>query len=135
VFRALYRWRHELCTELNRAAVHIFPNDAMAEVARMLAVPDEDLIVEPDSIDTAGQAQLIQSMVSNKRPILVTSASHMPPSRVASRVRPGTSASSMILAWPDNVCSGLIRKVSIVSPIQNTTSACSRPRASDGRRL
>jgi hypothetical protein len=39
------------------------------------------------------------------------------------------------LALPERAWSGLIKKVSIVSPIQNTTSACSRARAWDGRRL
>lgn len=34
VFRALYLWRHELCSELNRAAIHVFPDDVMAEIAR-----------------------------------------------------------------------------------------------------
>ncbi len=34
VFRALYLWRHELCSRLNRAAIHVFPDDVMAKVAR-----------------------------------------------------------------------------------------------------
>jgi ribonuclease D len=43
VFRALYLWRHELCEELNRAAIHVFPDDVMAKVARREIDSAEDL--------------------------------------------------------------------------------------------
>jgi len=45
VFRALYLWRHEICSELNRAAIHVFPDDVMVKVARR----------QPDSVAALGE--------------------------------------------------------------------------------
>jgi len=49
IFRALYLWRHELCSELNRAAIHVFPNDVMAEVARR-EIDSRDALAELDRL-------------------------------------------------------------------------------------
>lgn len=43
--RELYLWRHELCEDLNRAALHVFPNHVMAKVARR----------QPTTLDQLGE--------------------------------------------------------------------------------
>ena len=69
-FRALYLWRHHLCMERNEAAIHVFPNDAMAEVARRLPesadeltgsdrLPDELLETHGEEmVELVGQAEV-----------------------------------------------------------------------------
>jgi uncharacterized SAM-binding protein YcdF (DUF218 family) len=52
--------------------------DVMAKVAQDLGVSPEAMVIERDSHDTEGQAELIHPIVGSDRFILVTSASHMP---------------------------------------------------------
>lgn len=51
---------------------------AMAEVAVMLGVAPEHIILEPNSLTTYEQAQRVKELVGGAPIILVTSASHMP---------------------------------------------------------
>lgn len=52
--------------------------ETMEQVARSLGVPQQDIILEPDSSDTREQSLLLKPKLHGKRFILVTSASHMP---------------------------------------------------------
>jgi uncharacterized SAM-binding protein YcdF (DUF218 family) len=52
--------------------------EVMAEVARALGAPANDLVLETESWDTEDEARLIKAIVSEDRFILVTSASHIP---------------------------------------------------------
>ena len=52
--------------------------EVMARTAVLLGVRPQDVRLEPDSRDTADQAELIAKMVGRERFILVTSAAHMP---------------------------------------------------------
>ncbi len=52
--------------------------ETMAEVARVMGVHNEDLILESDSKDTNDQARLIQPIVGDDLFLLVTSAAHIP---------------------------------------------------------
>jgi uncharacterized SAM-binding protein YcdF (DUF218 family) len=52
--------------------------DLMGSVAQELGVASDAMILERQSQDTEGQAQLVRPMVGNDRFILVTSAAHMP---------------------------------------------------------
>lgn len=49
VFRALYLWRHDLCSRLNRAAIHVFPDDVMGRVARR-DIDSPDALAELDRL-------------------------------------------------------------------------------------
>ena len=50
----------------------------MAETAKSLGVPEEDLVLETSSRDTGDQAELVREYVGDDPFLLVTSASHMP---------------------------------------------------------
>jgi uncharacterized SAM-binding protein YcdF (DUF218 family) len=50
----------------------------MAELARLLGVPDSSIRLEDKSLDTDDQARLVKEMVKEDMVILVTSAAHMP---------------------------------------------------------
>jgi uncharacterized SAM-binding protein YcdF (DUF218 family) len=50
----------------------------MADVAVILGIDSQDLILESESKDTKDQARLIHKIVRDNRFVLVTSASHMP---------------------------------------------------------
>ena len=50
----------------------------MAQVAKLLGVAQQDMLLEPESKDTEAQAMNIKPLVGNDRLILVTSAGHMP---------------------------------------------------------
>ncbi|MBM4300629.1 MAG: hypothetical protein FJ121_03725 [Deltaproteobacteria bacterium] len=52
--------------------------EVMARIAVLLGVRPQDVRLEPDSRDTADQAELIAKMLGRERFILVTSAAHMP---------------------------------------------------------
>jgi uncharacterized SAM-binding protein YcdF (DUF218 family) len=52
--------------------------EVMAQIAVLLGVRPQDVRLEPDSLDTADQAELIAKMVGREQFILVTSAAHMP---------------------------------------------------------
>lgn len=52
--------------------------EIMGQVARFLGVNPDDILLEPDSRDTAEQAEFIARMVGKKTFILVTSAVHLP---------------------------------------------------------
>jgi uncharacterized SAM-binding protein YcdF (DUF218 family) len=52
--------------------------ETMAGVATAIGVNHEDLILEEESKDTAGQALLIKSIVGDDKFVLVTSAAHIP---------------------------------------------------------
>jgi len=52
--------------------------EVMAEVAKSLGVPSEDIVLEASSIDTEEQAKIVKRMVSDDRFILVALAVHMP---------------------------------------------------------
>jgi len=51
--------------------------EAMARVARALGVPEEHLVLESESLDTAQQALALKKLVGTEPFALVTSASHM----------------------------------------------------------
>ncbi len=50
----------------------------MAQIAVLLGVKPQDIVLEQESRDTAAEAALIARMINGKRIILVTSAAHMP---------------------------------------------------------
>ena len=52
--------------------------EVLAKVAAVLGVNPQDIISEPDSINTEDQARRLKPMVGKEKFILVTSASHMP---------------------------------------------------------
>ena len=51
---------------------------AMAEIAKAIGVPEDDIIIESKSKDTKDEAKIIKSIVNDEPFILVTSAWHMP---------------------------------------------------------
>jgi uncharacterized SAM-binding protein YcdF (DUF218 family) len=59
----------------------------MAQIAVLLGVRPQDIRLEPDSLDTAGQAELVAKMIGGEKFILVTSAAHMPRSMALFRRR------------------------------------------------
>jgi len=52
--------------------------EVLAKVAAVMGVNPQDIILEPDSINTEDQARRLKPMVGKEKFILVTSASHMP---------------------------------------------------------
>jgi uncharacterized SAM-binding protein YcdF (DUF218 family) len=52
--------------------------EVMAQVAVLLGVKPDDMVLEPYSRDTANEAEIIANMVGREKIILVTSAFHMP---------------------------------------------------------
>ncbi len=52
--------------------------EVMARMSESLGVPDKDLVLESESRNTREEAELLQPLLSDKRFVLVTSASHMP---------------------------------------------------------
>ena len=61
--------------------------EVMARIAVLLGVKPQDISLEPDSRDTADEAEIIAKMIGRERFILVTSASHMPRSMALFRKR------------------------------------------------
>ncbi len=51
--------------------------EVMKQVALELSVPENDILMEPDSMDTKDEAMLIKDMVGDEPFVLVTSAYHM----------------------------------------------------------
>ena len=51
--------------------------EVMAQIAVVLGVRPQDVRLEPDSLDTVDQAELIAKMIGREKFILVTSAAHM----------------------------------------------------------
>ena len=52
--------------------------EVMARIALLLGVKPQDISLEPDSRDTADEAEIIAKMIGPEKIILVTSATHMP---------------------------------------------------------
>lgn len=52
--------------------------EVMAQIAGLLGVKPQDIMLETDSRDTADEAELIAKMIGRGKIILVTSAAHMP---------------------------------------------------------
>jgi uncharacterized SAM-binding protein YcdF (DUF218 family) len=52
--------------------------EVMARIAVLLGVKPQDILLEPDSRDTAEEAGIIAKMIGKEKFILVTSAAHMP---------------------------------------------------------
>jgi uncharacterized SAM-binding protein YcdF (DUF218 family) len=52
--------------------------EVMSKVAQAIGIPNRDIILEDQSLDTEDEARLIKPLVQNDAFILVTSASHMP---------------------------------------------------------
>lgn len=52
--------------------------EVMAQIAVLLGVKPDDMVLDPYSQDTADQAEIIANMVGREKIILVTSAFHMP---------------------------------------------------------
>jgi uncharacterized SAM-binding protein YcdF (DUF218 family) len=50
----------------------------LADTARLLGVPDSEILLEGESKDTEEEARLLKSLLTTNEFILVTSASHMP---------------------------------------------------------
>jgi uncharacterized SAM-binding protein YcdF (DUF218 family) len=61
--------------------------ELMAQIAGLLGVKPQDILLEKDSRDTADEAELIAKIVGKGRFILVTSAVHMPRSMALFRKR------------------------------------------------
>jgi len=61
--------------------------EIMAQIAVLLGVRPQDIRLEPDSLDTADQAELIVKIIGRGKFILVTSAAHMPRSMALFRRR------------------------------------------------
>ncbi|MCJ7818734.1 MAG: YdcF family protein, partial [Syntrophales bacterium] len=59
----------------------------MAQVAGLLGVKPEDIVLESDSRDTAEEAEIIAKLIGRKKFFLVTSAAHMPRSMALFRKR------------------------------------------------
>ena len=56
---------------------HVSEAEAMAKVARMLGVPEQQIDLDERSIDTEDQAKTISKLVEGHCAVLVTSAYHM----------------------------------------------------------
>ena len=52
--------------------------EVMARIAVLLGVKPQDILLEPDSRDTAEEAKIVGKMIGRGKFILVTSAAHMP---------------------------------------------------------
>ena len=52
--------------------------EVMAQIAVLLGVKPQDIMLEADSRDTAEEAEIIAKMMGREKFILVTSAAHMP---------------------------------------------------------
>jgi uncharacterized SAM-binding protein YcdF (DUF218 family) len=52
--------------------------EVMAQIAVLLGVKPDDMVLEPYSQDTADEAEIIANMIGREKIILVTSAFHMP---------------------------------------------------------
>jgi uncharacterized SAM-binding protein YcdF (DUF218 family) len=52
--------------------------EVMARIAVLLGAKPQDIVLEPDSRDTAEEAAIIARMIGREKFILVTSAAHMP---------------------------------------------------------
>jgi uncharacterized SAM-binding protein YcdF (DUF218 family) len=52
--------------------------EVMARIAVFLGAKPQDILLEPDSRDTADEAEIIAKMIGREQCILVTSAAHMP---------------------------------------------------------
>jgi uncharacterized SAM-binding protein YcdF (DUF218 family) len=52
--------------------------EVLARIAVLLGAKPQDILLEPDSRDTADEAEIIAKMIGRKKFILVTSAAHMP---------------------------------------------------------
>jgi uncharacterized SAM-binding protein YcdF (DUF218 family) len=61
--------------------------EVMAQIAVLLGVKSQDIMLESDSRDTADEAKIIASMIGREKIILVTSAAHMPRSMALFRRR------------------------------------------------
>jgi uncharacterized SAM-binding protein YcdF (DUF218 family) len=61
--------------------------EVMARVAVLLGVKPQDIVLEPDSRDTADEAAIVADMIGREKMILVTSAVHMPRSMALFRKR------------------------------------------------
>jgi uncharacterized SAM-binding protein YcdF (DUF218 family) len=61
--------------------------EVMAQVAGLLGVKPQDIVLESDSRDTAEEAEIIAKMIGREKFILVTSAAHMPRSMALFRRR------------------------------------------------
>lgn len=61
--------------------------EVMAQIAVLLGVKPQDIVLESDSRDTAEEAALIAKMIGREKFILVTSAAHMPRSMALFRRR------------------------------------------------
>jgi len=52
--------------------------EVMAQIAALLGAKPQDILLEPDSRDTAEEAEIIAKMIGREKFVLVTSAAHMP---------------------------------------------------------
>jgi uncharacterized SAM-binding protein YcdF (DUF218 family) len=52
--------------------------EVLARIALLLGAKPQDILLEPDSRDTADEAEIIAKMIGREQFILVTSAAHMP---------------------------------------------------------
>jgi uncharacterized SAM-binding protein YcdF (DUF218 family) len=61
--------------------------EIMAQIAALLGVKSQDIVLENDSRDTAEEAEIIAKMIGREKFFLVTSAAHMPRSMALFRRR------------------------------------------------
>ncbi|MEO5334773.1 MAG: YdcF family protein [Magnetococcus sp. YQC-5] len=64
---------------------HVAEAEIMADVAKLLGVSEEAMVLEKHSLDTDDQARIIKKMIGAAPFVLVTSASHLPRSMVLFR--------------------------------------------------
>jgi uncharacterized SAM-binding protein YcdF (DUF218 family) len=87
--------------------------EVMAQVAVLLGVKPQDIVLESDSRDTAEEAEIIASMIGREKFFLVTSAAHMPRSMALFKKRgmqpipapadfraPNTQSSGLVRFFP-----------------------------------
>jgi uncharacterized SAM-binding protein YcdF (DUF218 family) len=98
--------------------------EVMAQVAGLLGVRPQDIVLESDSRDTAEEAENIAKMIGSERLILVTSAAHMPRSMALFRKRglQPIPAPTNFLA-PTTQSSGLVRFFPGVGALGQTQTA------------
>ena len=98
--------------------------EVMARIAMLLGVKSQDIRLDPDSLDTADQAERIAKMLGREKFILVTSAAHMPRSMALFKRRGMQPiAAPTDFRAPNTQTSGLIRFFPGVASLGQTQTA------------
>jgi len=98
--------------------------ETMATVARVIGVPEEDIVLEAESLDTEDEARLIKSIVQDAPFILVTSAAHMPRAMTLFEIQGmHPSAAPAEYRIGSRECERLAPELPMVTGLQNATVA------------